>query len=150
MPTGEPPLPVGDEVEIVGKSPWYLAYLRLRRNKIALAFGALFIVIVLLCLAAPLWANYVADTGPNENHLTEKISIGGRSFETCEMGDAFFKKSLSSPNACESCLPPLIVNTPLIGMHPFMSFSDSLCSFRYDSSDAKSAHRCPPAEWPLT
>jgi peptide/nickel transport system permease protein len=78
MPTGEPPLPVGDQVEIVGRSPWYLAYLRLRRNKVALAFGALFIVIVLFCLAAPLWANYVAHTGPNENHLTEQINIGGK------------------------------------------------------------------------
>ena len=69
---------VGEDVETIqGKSPWYLAYLRLRRDKLALAFGALFIAIVLFCLAAPLWANYVADTGPNENHLTEKIDIGG-------------------------------------------------------------------------
>ena len=37
------PLPVGDQVEIVGRSPWYLAWLRLRRNRVALAFGALFI-----------------------------------------------------------------------------------------------------------
>jgi peptide/nickel transport system permease protein len=78
MPTGEPPLPVGDQVEIVGRSPWYLAYLRLRRNKVALAFGALFIVIVLFCLAAPLWADHVAHTGPNENHLTEQIKIDGK------------------------------------------------------------------------
>jgi peptide/nickel transport system permease protein len=78
MPTGEPPLPVGDRVEIVGRSPWYLAYLRLRRNKVALAFGVLFIAIVLFCLAAPLWANYVADTGPNQNHLTEQITIDGK------------------------------------------------------------------------
>jgi peptide/nickel transport system permease protein len=78
MPTGEPPLPVGDQVEIVGRSPWYLAYLRLRRNKVALAFGALFIVIVLFCLAAPLWADHVAHTGPNQNHLTEQIKIGGK------------------------------------------------------------------------
>jgi peptide/nickel transport system permease protein len=78
MPTGEPPLPVGDEVQIVGKSPWQLAYMRLRRNKIALAFGALFVVIVLFCLAAPLWSHLVADTGPNQNHLTEKINIGGK------------------------------------------------------------------------
>ena len=77
-PAGEPPMPVGEDVETIeGRSPWYLAYLRLRRNKIALAFGALFIVIVLFCLAAPLWANHVADTGPNENHLTEQIKIGG-------------------------------------------------------------------------
>src|SRR5207342_2196687 len=78
MPTGEPPLPVGDEVEIVGRSPRYLAYLRLRRNKVALAFGVLFILIVLFCPAAPLWSRYVAHTGANENHLTEQITIGGK------------------------------------------------------------------------
>jgi peptide/nickel transport system permease protein len=77
-PAGEPPLPVGEEPgAIEGRSPWYLAYLRLRRNKIALAFGTLFVIIVLFCLAAPLWSNLVADTGPNQNHLTEQIKIGG-------------------------------------------------------------------------
>jgi peptide/nickel transport system permease protein len=76
---GEPPVPGGLKAEeIEGKSPWQLAYLRLRRNKIALAFGALFVVIVLFCLAAPLWANLVADTGPNENHITDKITINGK------------------------------------------------------------------------
>ena len=78
-PAGEPPLPVGEEAETIqGRSPWYLAYLRLRRNKIALAFGALFLVIVVFCLAAPLWSHLVAHTGPNENHLTEQIEIGGK------------------------------------------------------------------------
>jgi peptide/nickel transport system permease protein len=77
-PAGEPPMPVGDVGPIEGRSPWYLAYLRLKRNKVALAFGALFILIVLLCLAAPLWADHVAHTGPNENHLTEQIKIGGK------------------------------------------------------------------------
>jgi peptide/nickel transport system permease protein len=78
-PAGEPPMPLGEDVETIqGKSPWYLAYLRLRRNKIALAFGALFIVIVLFCLAAPLWSHLVADTGPNQNHLTDQITIDGK------------------------------------------------------------------------
>jgi peptide/nickel transport system permease protein len=76
---GEPPVPGGlDASQIEGRSPWYLAYLRLRRNKIALGFGALFIAIVLFCLAAPLWADYVAKTGPNENHVTDKITINGQ------------------------------------------------------------------------
>src|SRR5215213_8722563 len=78
-PAGEPPMPVGEGVETIeGRSPWYLAYLRLRRNKVALAFGVLFIVIVLFCLAAPLWSHLVADTGPNQNHLTDKITINGK------------------------------------------------------------------------
>jgi peptide/nickel transport system permease protein len=76
---GEPVLPSGvPKSQIQGRSPWYLAWLRLRRNKIALLFGALFILILLFCFAAPLWEHYVAHTGPNENHLTEKVMIDGR------------------------------------------------------------------------
>ena len=33
---------------VEGRSPWYLAYRRLRRNRVALAFGALFVLIVAL------------------------------------------------------------------------------------------------------
>ena len=43
----------GDE-PVAGVAPSRLALRRLRRNRTALAFGALFIVIVALCLAAPL------------------------------------------------------------------------------------------------
>jgi peptide/nickel transport system permease protein len=73
-----PPLPAGVTVaEIRGRSPWYLAWIRLRRNKVALLFGGLFVVIVLFCLAAPLWADHVAHTGPNENHITDKVMVDG-------------------------------------------------------------------------
>jgi peptide/nickel transport system permease protein len=71
---GEPALPPGERIE--GRSPWYLAWRRLRRNRVALGFGVLFVVIVLFCLAAPLWAD-IAGTGPNTNHLTDQITIGG-------------------------------------------------------------------------
>jgi peptide/nickel transport system permease protein len=75
---GEPPVPTGvPAAQIQGRSPWYLAWLRLRRNKVALFCALLFVLIVLFCLAAPLWADHVAHTGPNENHLTEKVMIGG-------------------------------------------------------------------------
>jgi peptide/nickel transport system permease protein len=62
---------------VEGRSPWYLAYRRLRRNKVALAFGVVFLLVVAFCLAAPLWADQVAHTGPNDNHLTDKITIDG-------------------------------------------------------------------------
>ncbi|KAA0086619.1 ABC transporter permease [Mycolicibacterium sp. P9-64] len=75
----EPPLPIGvPAAKIQGRNPWYLAWLRMRRNRIGLAFGVLFLLIVLACLAAPLWADYVAHTGPNENHITDKILIDGQ------------------------------------------------------------------------
>src|SRR5258708_31295105 len=75
---GDPPLPAGVPAsQIQGRSPWYLAWLRLRRNKVALVCGVLFVLIVLFCLAAPLWAERVAHTGPNANHITEKVMING-------------------------------------------------------------------------
>ncbi|OFJ51911.1 ABC transporter permease [Mycolicibacterium grossiae] len=67
--------------EIRGRSPWYLAWVRLRRNKTALAFGLLFVVIVLACLAAPLWADRVAHTTPDANHITDTISVDGASVD---------------------------------------------------------------------
>lgn len=76
---GEPVLPTGVPAEqIRGRSPWYLAWLRLRRNKVALGFGVLFVLIVVFCLAAPLWADHVAHTGPNENHITDTVMIDGK------------------------------------------------------------------------
>jgi peptide/nickel transport system permease protein len=76
---GEPPLPAGvPAAQIQGRSPWYLAWLRLRRNKLALGCGGLFVMIVLFCFAAPLWADHVAHTGPNDNHITDKVVIDGR------------------------------------------------------------------------
>src|ERR1044072_9415416 len=76
---GEPPIPTGvPTAQIQGRSPWFLAWLRLRRNKMALACAVLFVLIVLFCLAAPLWAEHVAHTGPNENHLTDTVMIDGQ------------------------------------------------------------------------
>ena len=61
-----------------GRSPWQLAGIRLRHNRFAILFGLLFVLIVVFCLAAPLWADYVAHTGPNQNHITDKVLVGGR------------------------------------------------------------------------
>jgi peptide/nickel transport system permease protein len=73
---GFPPAPEG--VPVAGRSPWYLAYRRLRRNRVALGFLALFGLIVVFVLAAPLWANDVAHTGPNATHTLEKITVDGQ------------------------------------------------------------------------
>ena len=62
--------------KVAGLGPWQLALRRLRRNKTALAFGALFVVIVCLCLAAPWYADHIAHTGPNKNHLTDTVPYG--------------------------------------------------------------------------
>ena len=51
------------------------------RNRVALAFLGLFVLIVLFVLAAPLWANDVAETGPNDTHTLEKITVDGEKRE---------------------------------------------------------------------
>ena len=41
---------------VVGRNPWALAARRLWRNRIAMASLLVFLVIVVMCLAAPLYA----------------------------------------------------------------------------------------------
>ncbi|HET7053815.1 MAG TPA: ABC transporter permease [Solirubrobacterales bacterium] len=64
-----------------GRSPWYPAYRRLRRNRIALAAAALFVTILVFVLAAPLWAHDVAHTTPNATHTLEKVEADGEQRE---------------------------------------------------------------------
>jgi peptide/nickel transport system permease protein len=60
-----------------GLGPWRLGLRRLRRNKVAIAFGVMFVLLVAACLAAPLWADHVAHTGPDTNHLSDTIRVDG-------------------------------------------------------------------------
>jgi peptide/nickel transport system permease protein len=61
-----------------GESPLLLAVTRLRRNWIALAFGALFLLVVIACLLAPVYANHIAHTSPNDTHISEILNINGK------------------------------------------------------------------------
>jgi peptide/nickel transport system permease protein len=66
------------EKERHGASPWQLAGRRLRRNKTALAFGGLFLVLVALCLAAPLYENQIANRSPFDQPASdETVEKGG-------------------------------------------------------------------------
>jgi peptide/nickel transport system permease protein len=57
--------------------PWFLAYKRFVRNRLAVAFLGLFVLIVVFVLAAPLWADNVAHTGPNKTHTLQKLHVDG-------------------------------------------------------------------------
>jgi peptide/nickel transport system permease protein len=79
-----------------GLSPWALARRRLRRNKVALAFGVLFVLLVVVCLAAPIWASQIADTTPTRNGLSDTITIDGQQvnvvdFDGVPIGPQWFK-----------------------------------------------------------
>jgi peptide/nickel transport system permease protein len=65
-------------VSIAGRSPWYLAWRRLRRNYVAFAFLFVFVVIIVSCALAPVYAHHVAHTGPDENHVTEVVKVGNK------------------------------------------------------------------------
>jgi len=71
---------------IEGKSPWLLAWRRLRRNYVALGFLALFVVIVILCSLAGPYAHHIAKTGPNDNHLGETFVRDGRQINIISKG----------------------------------------------------------------
>ena len=71
-----PAFPAAPDGVSSDRGPWYLAYKRFIRNKLAVCFLGLFILIVLFVLAAPIWADNVAHTGPNTNHTLEKLHVG--------------------------------------------------------------------------
>jgi peptide/nickel transport system permease protein len=71
---------------IEGKSPWLLAWRRLRRNYLALSFLGLFVLIVIACLLAGPYADHVAKTGPNDNHLGETFVRDGKAVQIVSKG----------------------------------------------------------------
>jgi len=71
---------------IEGKSPWLLAWRRLRRNYIALGFLALFVLIVILCSLAGPYAHHIAKSGPNDNHLGETFVRDGKQVQIVSKG----------------------------------------------------------------
>jgi peptide/nickel transport system permease protein len=86
--TGDPELVAEIEGETGGDEqrggPWAIAWRRLRRNKFALFSLAVFLLIVICCLLAPVWANDVAHTGPNQTHTLEKLHEGNEVKEVVE------------------------------------------------------------------
>jgi peptide/nickel transport system permease protein len=77
----DPALAAGGDEDgkpVEGMGPWQLAWRRLKRNRVAMFFAGVFIFMVLICMAAPLYANHVAHTTPAANNLTGKIERGGK------------------------------------------------------------------------
>src|SRR5262249_43944534 len=61
-----------------GRGPWVTALRKIRSDRAAMAALLLFLLIVALCLAAPLYAKYVAHTDPFRSNLSGKIVLGGK------------------------------------------------------------------------
>ena len=81
---------------IRGRSPWYLAWRRLRRNYVAFAFLGLFVLIVLACVLAPLYAHHVAGSGPNSEHVLDTITVHGQRVDVVSKGGVLGGKLVAS------------------------------------------------------
>jgi peptide/nickel transport system permease protein len=81
--SGEVPAALQAEGEKLppGLGPWTLAWRRLRRNHTALLFGGLFILIVVLCLLAPVYAKHVAHQGPSFQNITGTVKVHGKNVD---------------------------------------------------------------------
>src|ERR1700728_1921189 len=64
-----------------GVGPYKLGWRRLRRNKVALFFGGLFLLIVVLCLLAPVYSSDIAHMSPDAQNITGTIRENGKSVD---------------------------------------------------------------------
>jgi peptide/nickel transport system permease protein len=81
---------------IQGRSPWWLAWRRLRRNKVAFAFLALFFLIIVACALAPFYAHHVAHRGPNSTNVVGQITVNGKKVDVVSPGGAVNGKLTSA------------------------------------------------------
>jgi peptide/nickel transport system permease protein len=65
-----------EKERIAGIGPWRLAFRRLRRNRVALAFLVVFVLLVAVTLAAPVWEN-LAGRDPLSNNLSGTVTVDG-------------------------------------------------------------------------
>ncbi len=89
-------LAAAEPAAIQGRSPWYLAWRRLRRNYFAFAALALFILVVAVCAAAPLYATHIAHTGPDQEHVLGKVKVNGVSTDIVSQGGVIKGKLVAS------------------------------------------------------
>ena len=72
--------------DIVGRSPWALAGRRLLRNWLALAALGLFLLIVVVSVAAPLYAHHVSRTNPFDSNISGTIQLHGKTVQVIQQG----------------------------------------------------------------
>ncbi len=76
---------------VAGRNPWASATRRLWRNRIAMASLGLFLLIVVLCLAAPLYAHSVAHVNPFPPNLNGHTVVNGKVIPVMQQGGGVLK-----------------------------------------------------------
>jgi peptide/nickel transport system permease protein len=72
--------------EIAGKSPWRLAGRRLLRDRVALGALGLFLLILVVCLSAPIYAHHVAHTVVFGSNLNGTTTLNGKTVQVIQQG----------------------------------------------------------------
>jgi peptide/nickel transport system permease protein len=72
--------------EVAGKSPWRLAGRRLVRNRVAMAALALFVLIIAVTAAAPIYAHDIAHVDPFASNLSGTTVVDGRRVDVLQQG----------------------------------------------------------------
>jgi peptide/nickel transport system permease protein len=72
--------------EISGRSPWRIAGRRFLRDRLSLAALALFIVILIGSLLAPVYAHHVAHTDPFVPNLSGTTEVNGKQVDIIQQG----------------------------------------------------------------
>jgi peptide/nickel transport system permease protein len=72
--------------EIQGRSPWALAWRRLRRNYVALGFLVVFILVVVCCLLAPVYVSHVSHIAPNDVRTGAVVVVNGQKVRVISQG----------------------------------------------------------------
>jgi peptide/nickel transport system permease protein len=88
----QPVEPVPDLPEgYSGEGPWRVAWRRLLRNRVAMCALGMFLVIVVVSFAAPLYAHDIAHTDPFTSGLTATTVINGKKVEVLQQGGGALK-----------------------------------------------------------
>ncbi|HEX9032880.1 MAG TPA: ABC transporter permease [Streptosporangiaceae bacterium] len=90
--SAEPPVSAPEaQPDVTGRSPWALAGRRLRRNRIAMAALVLFLLIVAISFAAPIYARDIAHVNPNANNLNGTTIVNGKRVPLIQQGGGILK-----------------------------------------------------------
>src|SRR5260221_11620354 len=90
--SAEPPAQAPEmQPEFGGRSPWALAGRRLWRNRIAMAALVLFLIIIAVSLAAPLYPHDIAKANAFANNLRGTTIIHGHRVPLLQQGGGLLK-----------------------------------------------------------
>jgi peptide/nickel transport system permease protein len=84
----------GAAKEIQGRSPWVLAGRRLRRNRVALFFLGVFLLIVVACLLGPVYVSHVSHLGPNFTNSGGTVVVNGKTIRVISEGHTTIKNGV--------------------------------------------------------